>query len=107
VAAPPDARLIAPVGRAVKQAWLDYQEEIGLRHTRKKKNRTDSAHTPPLVPLRYLIAFGDVVATATRKFFVDAGVRDEDVHKLEGAWSKPVQLHITLRSRPYVEEGLW
>jgi hypothetical protein len=25
------------------QAWLDYQEEIGLRHTPDKKNRTDSA----------------------------------------------------------------
>src|SRR5437899_1747916 len=37
------------------QAWLDYQEEIGLRHTPAKKNQTDSVHTPPVVPLRYLI----------------------------------------------------
>jgi hypothetical protein len=36
------------------QAWLDYQEEIGLRHTPEKKNRADGRHTPPLVPLRYL-----------------------------------------------------
>jgi hypothetical protein len=35
------------------QAWLDYQEEIGLRHTPDKKNKTDSRHTPPLVPLRF------------------------------------------------------
>ena len=39
------------------QAWLDYQEEIGLRHTRAKKNRTDNAQTPPHIPLRYLLAF--------------------------------------------------
>ena len=36
------------------QAWLDYQEEIGLRHTPAKKNQTDHAHTPSMVPLRYL-----------------------------------------------------
>jgi len=59
------------------QAWLDYQEEIGLRHTPEKKNQTDHAQTPSLVPLRYLIVFGAVVTTTTRKFFVDAGVRDD------------------------------
>ena len=89
------------------QAWLDYQEEIGLRHTPEKKNETDGAQTPALVPLRYLIAFGAVVALTTRKFFLDAGVRDEELHNLEAAWSKAMQLHITLWSRPYVKEGLW
>jgi pimeloyl-ACP methyl ester carboxylesterase len=89
------------------RAWLDYQEEIGLRHVPEKKNQTDGAHTPTLVPLRYLIAFGTTVATATRKFFVDAGVQGEELQKLEDAWSKTVQLHITLWSRPYAKEGLW
>jgi len=76
-------------------------------HTPEKKNQTDDAHTPAVVPLRYLIAFGTIVATATRKFFVDGGVRGEELQKLEDAWSKAVQLHITLWSRPYVKEGLW
>ncbi len=89
------------------QAWLDYQEEIGLRHTPEKKNQTDGARTPSLVPLRYLIAFGVVVATTTGTFFVNAKVRDEELRKLEAAWAKAVQLHITLWSRPYVKEGLW
>jgi hypothetical protein len=89
------------------QAWLDYQEEIGLRHTPDKKNQTDGTQTPSLVPLRFLLAFGTVVATTTRKFFVDAGVRDQELQKLQDAWSKAVQLHITLRSRPYTKEGLW
>jgi hypothetical protein len=93
--------------RSHDQVWLDYQEEIGLRHTPEKKNQTDDAHTPPVVPLRYLLAFGTVVATTTRKFFVDDGVRGEQLRKLEDAWSKAVQLHITLWSRPYVKEGLW
>jgi hypothetical protein len=89
------------------QAWLDYQEEIGLRHTPEKKNKTDAANTPPVVPLRYLIAFGSVVAIKARKFFIDAGVRDEELQRLEDAWSKAVQLHITLWSLPYTKEGLW
>jgi len=89
------------------RAWLDYQEEIGLRHTPEKKNRTDGAQTPSLVPLRYLIAFGAVVTTTTRQFFLDAGLRDAELLKLEAAWAKTVQLHITLWSRPYVKEGLW
>jgi len=89
------------------QAWLDYQEEIGLRHTPEKKNQTDGAETPPVVPLRYLISFGTVVAMTARKFFVDGGVRGEELQELERAWGKAVQLHITLWSRPYAKEGLW
>lgn len=89
------------------QAWLDYQEEIGLRHTPAKKNKTDGVETPPLVPLRYLIAFGPVVTQTSRKFFVDAGVEEGELQKLADAWSKAVQLHITLWARPYAREGLW
>jgi Protoglobin len=89
------------------QAWLDYQEEIGLRHTPEKKNRTDGVQTPSVVPLRYLFAFGSVVARTTRKFFVEGGVRDEQLQQLEDAWARAVQLHLTLWSRPYVKEGLW
>ncbi len=32
------------------RAWLNYQEEIGLRHTPAKKNLTDSKQTPPSRP---------------------------------------------------------
>ncbi len=89
------------------QAWLDYQDEIGLRHTPDKKNRTDAARTPSLVPLRYLIAFVPVVTQSARKFFIEGGVKGEDLQKLEDAWSKAVQLHITLWTRPYAKEGVW
>ena len=89
------------------QDWLDYQEEIGLRHTPEKKNRTDGTQTPSVVPLRYLIAFGTVVAAGARKFFIDGGVSGAEFQMLEDAWAKAVQLHITLWSRPYAKEGLW
>jgi pimeloyl-ACP methyl ester carboxylesterase len=89
------------------QAWLDYQEEIGLRHTPAKKNQTDGAHTPPVVPMRYLVSFVTIVTISTRKFFVDCGVSGEELRTLEDAWAKTVQLHVTLWTRPYVKEGLW
>ncbi len=89
------------------RVWLDYQEEIGLRHTPARKNLTDHAQTPALVPLRYLIAFGPHMAIETRRFFDEAGIREPDLLKLEDAWAKAIQLHITLWSRPYTKEGLW
>src|SRR5437667_422888 len=81
------------------EAWLDYQEEIGLRHTPEKKNQTDGAHTPSLVPLRYLIPFGALVANTTRKLFVPPGVPDADPHPLEAPWAQALQLPIPPSSR--------
>jgi hypothetical protein len=93
------------VSRSHDQAWLDYQEEIGLRHTPAKKNETDGAQTPNVVPLRYLLAFVPVVTMTTRKFF--ASVPDGERQELEDAWAKAVQLHVTLWVRAYAKEGLW
>jgi hypothetical protein len=89
------------------QAWLDYQEEIGLRHTPLKKNQTDQRQTPPLVPLRYLLAFIPVVTLGARRFFVEAGVTGDELRRLENAWSKAVHLHLVLWTRPYSKEGWW
>jgi Protoglobin len=89
------------------QTWLDYQEEIGLRHTPAKKNQTDQTHTPPVVPMRYLVAFASVVTVSARKFFVERGISGDELQKLQDAWARTVQLHITLWSRPYVKDGLW
>jgi hypothetical protein len=88
------------------EAWLDYQEEIGLRHTPEKKNRTDDRRTPANVPLRYLIAFIPVV-TDMRRFLAPAIKDAADLIAVERAWTKAVHLHITLWCRPYVKQGLW
>jgi hypothetical protein len=87
------------------QAWLDYQEEIGLRHTPVKKNKTDNAQTPKVVPLRYLLAFVPIVTVSTRKFF--AGIPAGERQKLEDAWTKAVQLHVTMWARAYAKDELW
>ena len=93
------------VSRPHDQAWLDYQEEIGLRHTPAKKNKTEGAHTPDVVPLRFLIAFVPVVTMSMRKFF--AAVPEGERQRLEDAWAKAVQLHVTLWARAYAKDGLW
>jgi hypothetical protein len=89
------------------QAWLDYQQEIGLRHTPAKKNITDGANTPDRVPLRYLIAFTSVIALTARRFFVENGVRGEELERLHNAWTKAVILHVSLWSRAYAKDDLW
>jgi hypothetical protein len=88
------------------QAWLNYQEEIGLRHTPEKKNKADGRHTPAFVPLRYLLAFIPVV-TNVQQFFDPAIADPGERAALERAWTKAVHLHITLWSRPYTREGLF
>jgi hypothetical protein len=86
--------------------WLNYQQEIGLRHTPAKKNRTDGTQTPSLVPFRYLLGFIPVVLPI-RRFFIDAIQDEAELKRLEEAWTKAVLLHLTLWSRAYTEENLW
>jgi hypothetical protein len=89
------------------QKWLDYQEEIGLRHTPAKKNRTDDARTPPVVPQRYLLGFTAVVITSIRGFLARSGRPEEDIVRIQDAWTRAVLLTVTLWSRSYAQEGLW
>lgn len=86
--------------------WLNYQEEIGLRHTPEKKNRTDGRPTAPVVPQRYLLAFVPVVCEIRE--FLEGGISDaEEISAVERSWRKAVHLHVTLWSRPYARDGLW
>jgi hypothetical protein len=43
--------------RPYDQDWLNYQQEIALRHTSLKKNQTDGVRSTPSIPLRDIIAF--------------------------------------------------
>ena len=86
--------------------WINYQEEIGLRHTPAKKNKTDNKQTPPLVPLRYLLGFVPVVLPV-RRFFISAITDEGELNALERAWTRAVLLHVTLWARPYSTQGVW
>jgi hypothetical protein len=89
------------------QAWLDYQDEIGQRHTPAKKNLTDGAHTPPVVPLRHLIGFGAIVIATAREFVDRDAFTDRELFRFQDAWTKAVLLQIALWSRPYTRADLW
>ena len=64
--------------------WLNYQQEIGLRHTPAKKNETDGAATPAVVRFRYLLGFVPVVLPV-RGFFADAIADEAELERLESA----------------------
>ncbi len=87
------------------QAWLDWQYEIGLRHSRIKKNRTDGAHSAPLVHLRYLPALTIPITTTLRPFLAKKGASAEEVERMHAAWVKSVLLQAILWCHPYVKDG--
>jgi hypothetical protein len=92
--------------RPYDQEWLDYQQEIALRHTREKKNQTDGAYeTPDLIGLRYILAFIYPITATIKQFLANGGHGDEDVDKMYQAWFKSVVLQATLWSQPYVKDG--
>jgi hypothetical protein len=88
------------------QAWLDYQEEIGLRHTPAKKNSADETHKVPMLPLRFLLGFLPAV-TDIREFLEGRIADDGTLQAVERAWSKAVLLEVVLWARPYTRDGLW
>jgi len=113
----PDSDYLAPVRERFKlwildtcrrpydQQWLDYQQEIALRHTRAKKNRTDGADAPEHIPLRYVVAFVYPITATMRQFLANKGHPEDKVEKMHQAWFKSVTLQIALWSQPYAHEG--
>ena len=87
------------------QAWLDYQHEIGLRHHRIKKNRTDGAPSTDVVPFRDLFAMIFPVTFTLRPFLAKRGHAPDDVEKMYQAWLKSALVQVTLWSYPYVRDG--
>jgi hypothetical protein len=87
------------------QPWLDYQHEIGLRHHRAKKNRTDGADSTAIVPFRDLFLLVYPVTFTLKPFLAKKGHSPDEVEKMYGAWVKSCLLQLTLWSHPYVKPG--
>lgn len=90
--------------RAHDDAWRDYQHEIGLRHTRLKKNQTDGVLSASEVPLRYMVAFVFPITATMRSFLAAKGHTLEQVDKMHAAWFKSVVLHVCLWCQPYAPD---
>lgn len=90
--------------RPYDRVWLDYAHEIGLRHHRAKKNRTDGVDSVDHIPLRYLIAFIYPITATIRDFLAKKGHSTDDVDKMHQAWFKSVVIQVTLWAAPYAGE---
>jgi hypothetical protein len=99
-------RWIGDTARATfDRAWLDYQHEIGLRHHRSGKNRTDGARAADHIPLRYVLALLVPITTTLKPFLADGAASDDEVEAMHQAWVKAVLLQVILWSHPYVRDG--
>jgi len=87
------------------QTWLDYQYEIGLRHHRGGKNRTDGVNSVDQVSYRYLPALLYPITTTLKPFLAKKANSAEEVDKMHQAWLKSVLLQVILWSQPYVKDG--
>jgi len=88
--------------RPYDQTWLDYAYEIGLRHHRTKKNKTDGVNAVPNVHFRYMVAFIYPITATIKPFLTKKGHSAEEVEKMHQAWFKSVVLQVALWSAPYV-----
>ncbi|GAA6617649.1 protoglobin domain-containing protein [Scytonema sp. NUACC26] len=92
--------------RPYDRDWLNYQQEIGLRHTRAKKNQIDCIQSASShIGLRYLITFIYPITATIKPFLANKGHSAEDVEKMYQAWFKSIVVQVTLWSYPYAKEG--
>ncbi len=91
--------------RPYDQDWLNYQQEIALRHTSAKKNQTDGVRSTPYVPFPDIIAFVAVMNETIKSYLAAKGHSAEEVAKMHLAWTKSLQMQLALWSTPYMESA--
>jgi hypothetical protein len=87
------------------EAWLAWQEEIGRRHHRVGKNRTDGVSAAPHIPMRHVLALVMPISITMKPFLAKKGHAATEVEAMHAAWSKAVLLQAILWSRPYARVG--
>jgi hypothetical protein len=75
--------------RPYDQQWLNYQQEIALRHTSLKKNKTD------------ILGFISVINETIKPYLAAKGHSAQEVDAMHRAWCKSIQLQMALWSLPY------
>lgn len=88
--------------REYDQEWLNYQEEIALRHTSLKKNVVDGVESTTFVPYRDIVAFVPVLNETIRPYLTAKGHPDDIVTRMHLAWQRSLQLQIALWSKIYI-----
>ena len=93
--------------RPYDRDWLNYQQEIALRHTSARKNQVDGVRSTPFVPLRDIIAFVAVMNQSIRPYLAAKGNLAEEVEGMHRAWCKSLQLQLALWTRVYSGRDEW
>lgn len=91
--------------RPYDQDWINYQQEIALRHTSAKKNKVDGVRSTLYVPLSDVLAFVAVMNQTIKPYLAAKGNSEEEVDKMHQAWCKSMQLQMALWIGPYIEPG--
>jgi hypothetical protein len=89
--------------RPYDQDWINYQQEIALRHTAAKKNKVDGARSTPFVPLREVLTFVAVMNMTMKRYLAAKRHPAEGVDKMHDAWRKSMQLQLALWIGPYAD----
>jgi hypothetical protein len=89
--------------RPYDQDWLNYQQEIALRHTSVKKNQADGVESTPYVPFRDIVAFTAVLNATIKPYLANGGDPSEEIDAMHRAWCRSLQLQIALWSRLYMD----
>jgi hypothetical protein len=89
--------------RPYDQDWLNYQQEIALRHTSLKKNDADGVRSTAFVPFRDIVAFVAVMNETIKPYLAAKGNTEEEVEGMHRAWCRSLQIQIALWSKPYLD----
>ncbi len=89
--------------RPYDQDWLNYQQEIALRHTSLKKNHVDGVESTPYVPFRDIAAFVAVINDTIKPYLASGGSPADEVEEMHRAWCRSLQIQIALWARLYME----
>jgi hypothetical protein len=89
--------------RPYDQDWLNYQQEIALRHTSIKKNQADGVRSTAFVPFRDVVAFTAVMNETIKPYLGKNGHSEAEVAAMHLAWTKSLQMQIALWTKPYMD----
>jgi hypothetical protein len=87
------------------EAWLAWQDEIGRRHHRSGKNKTDGVTAAPHIPMRHVLALVTPISITMKPFLAKKGHAAAEVEAMHTAWTKAVLLQAILWCRPYAKDG--
>ena len=89
--------------RPYDQDWLNYQQEIALRHTSLKKNQADEVTSTAFVPFHDIAAFVAVINDTIKSYLAAQGNTAEEVEGMHRAWCRSLQIQIALWSKAYFD----